>query len=87
MRRSSRVKVLEAFDALSFIESNEAPKTGGRRNSHGGSARCDQCGHSLASGEPHVNCPIGDALTELRRLVFPSYYARQQWLDAAEDQS
>jgi hypothetical protein len=99
MTKESKQRVLDAFDALIQVENGAPVPVGGRHNSHGGSARCDVCGHSLAEGTPHEQqlvklttyygeptpgyCPIGVAVAALSRLV-PPYEKRDEWLAADE---
>lgn len=78
MTPENKAKLLAAFDALNEIAAGGAYPPDHVRHSHGGSAFCDLCGNSLASGRPHT-CPIGQAATELLVLL-PDALDRDAWL-------
>jgi hypothetical protein len=76
MNTEIKTELLEAYDSL-----NRVIVSVGRGKAS--SMACGYCLHPYSSGEPHpVDCPIGQALHALNRIV-PPYSERDKWL--AED--
>ena len=76
MLRDAKQNLLDAFDALGRVASGDVPRP--THNTHGGSAACALCHHSLASGTANP-CPIGVAQRALGALL-PPYEQREVWL-------
>src|SRR4029077_9990188 len=65
--RESKQLYLQAFDALNAIMVGKPLQSGGRANSHGGSARCDCCGYPGGAMARH-DCQVSRAVAELGAL-------------------
>lgn len=80
MTRTTKINILDAYDALTAVASARRPPVitpGGNP-----ARRCDVCDHSTLSRARHPGtCPIGAALAILRPIV-PAAADRQAWLNA-----
>lgn len=77
MLRSTKVNILDAFDALTAVAQARRPAiiAPGQRE-----RRCDVCDHSTLSRARHpLTCPIAAALEALDQIV-PGPAARDAWL-------